>query len=402
MAAINPDYGKRLGTVMNCVLCSAAYELRRRGYDVEANESQTGRTLKHIDKMFDIRKALAKDPTVFQAEKTKEELEKALKDNMPDGARGLVCLEYGEEHFGHCVAWEKEKGNLIIRDCQDNTTTTFADKDICSKAETDSYYFALRTDTLEINTANITDAVKPRRSTKLAHSDDILEHHGILGQKWGVRRYQNVDGTRTAAGKKRYGGSQSASMLSIEEKKQAVSQLSESLNKEWDYGVLQNGKHELDMSKIDWNKDYRTLPVETLQKEKIGTCWDFVNYQHSRLKELGIDDKSYMIFIQRSSDPKDAVTHTFTTFELDGKQYWLESAAWPKRGLHEISGWQDVARELNDMYKNDRHGYSIFQYNPDGMDKGLSPDEFVDIVTQDNNYVYDEPAKNSSKRRKHA
>lgn len=30
-----------------------------------------------------------------------------------------------------------------------------------------------------------------------------LYHHGILGQRWGVRRYQNKDGTLTAAGKKR-------------------------------------------------------------------------------------------------------------------------------------------------------------------------------------------------------
>ena len=31
-----------------------------------------------------------------------------------------------------------------------------------------------------------------------------LQHWGIKGQKWGVRRYQNADGTLTAAGKKRY------------------------------------------------------------------------------------------------------------------------------------------------------------------------------------------------------
>lgn len=31
-----------------------------------------------------------------------------------------------------------------------------------------------------------------------------LYHHGILGQKWGVRRFQNKDGSLTSAGKKRY------------------------------------------------------------------------------------------------------------------------------------------------------------------------------------------------------
>ena len=33
--------------------------------------------------------------------------------------------------------------------------------------------------------------------------EDYLMHHGVLGQKWGVRRFQNSDGSLTAAGKKR-------------------------------------------------------------------------------------------------------------------------------------------------------------------------------------------------------
>lgn len=31
-----------------------------------------------------------------------------------------------------------------------------------------------------------------------------LEHHGVIGMKWGVRRYQNKDGTLTSSGKQRY------------------------------------------------------------------------------------------------------------------------------------------------------------------------------------------------------
>ena len=36
------------------------------------------------------------------------------------------------------------------------------------------------------------------------YEEDILMHHGIKGQKWGVRRYQNPDGSLTSAGKRHY------------------------------------------------------------------------------------------------------------------------------------------------------------------------------------------------------
>ena len=36
------------------------------------------------------------------------------------------------------------------------------------------------------------------------YDTNYLAHHGVLGMKWGIRRYQNKDGSYTPAGKRRY------------------------------------------------------------------------------------------------------------------------------------------------------------------------------------------------------
>ena len=94
-------------------------------------------------------------------------------------------------------------------------------------------------------------------------SDEYLMHHGILGQKWGVRRYQNEDGTLTNAGKRRYGADTVDSINSAKGIKRRLNDLDQAkaFNK-------RDIKESIDHSKY-YSKKAKKLKAKGGNKDKI-------------------------------------------------------------------------------------------------------------------------------------
>lgn len=82
-----------------------------------------------------------------------------------------------------------------------------------------------------------------------------LYHHGVKGQRWGIRRYQNKDGSLTAYGKKRY----AKELAKLEAEKKRVRQYEQTAKK---MSKLDDMRKDLDERKKALKPDATPEPVK--------------------------------------------------------------------------------------------------------------------------------------------
>ena len=107
------------------------------------------------------------------------------------------------------------------------------------------------------------------------YEEEYLAHHGTKGQRWGVRRFQNSDGSLTAAGKLRYSVGNGGRSISKKVDPKAAAKLKKRKVKEAAklerLKIKEAAKNEKNKEKLEKQKSHMTNKeyVKTLSYEEL-------------------------------------------------------------------------------------------------------------------------------------
>ena len=160
-ARVNPlVHNFDANTKNNCMLCTATYDLRRRGYEVNAKKASYGYLPDDITAWYPKAKVntitgvnpKGKPSVDDMIAKTKAEL-----TGQGNGARGNLMIKWRGMRGGHSVAYEIKNDKLIIIDAQTGKIHTNPDR-LLRRSRNEIRY--ARLDNVEFNTKTIGEVAR--------------------------------------------------------------------------------------------------------------------------------------------------------------------------------------------------------------------------------------------------
>ena len=149
LTKINPNLEKGQPFYTNCTMCTAAMEMRRRGYDVAAcglvDNDQGGLTAKEYSKWFKPPTKHTEYNLLTSDSSTKMKKEVAAQGN---GARGEICARWALGG-GHSMFYQVEKGKMVVYDAQ--AGKKYSEKEFNDILDSSVQVRIRRLDTLEPN-----------------------------------------------------------------------------------------------------------------------------------------------------------------------------------------------------------------------------------------------------------
>ena len=131
-------------------------------------------------------------------------------------------------------------------------------------------------------------------------------------------------------------------------------------NIQYGYLDIEGNKHINTLK--NFRRLYRTMTIEEVLENKIGTCIEQVLLMGMLLDKLGIPNKKYCTRIYEGKDfnnlDEEEHMHCFILYFMNNKVYQIEHPNWERIGIYEYTDEINAIKEINEYYVKLANGKS--------------------------------------------